>query len=82
MEKIYSQPKICADLASKILMWLVKAQRPLTVDELKVAVSVEPDRYELDDLDLPSRKTLLDVCASLVTIDEGSNTVRLTHYTV
>lgn len=82
MENLYGQPKSCVELALKVLAWLVKARRTLTLEEIQAAVSVEPNRYELDELDLPDRTTLLDVCASLVTIDEDTNTIRLAHYTV
>lgn len=82
MEIIRVQPKNCTELAFNILSWLIKAQRTLTVHELQLAVSVEHDWPTFDDQDLPDRKTLLDVCASLVIIDESSDTIKLTHYTV
>lgn len=82
MDTIRKQPKSCTDLALRILSWLVKARRTLTVEELREVVSVEPGQYELDKWSLPDRTTLLDVCAGLVTIDENSNTIRLAHYTV
>lgn len=82
MENIQRQAKPAAVLAKKIFSWLVKAMRTLTVDELQMAVAVELGRYELSNIDLPDRTTLLDVCAGLVTIDEKSNTIRLTHYTI
>lgn len=43
---------------------------------------LELDRYELSDLDLLDRETLLDVCASMVIIYENTGTIRLAHYTV
>lgn len=82
MEILRGQSKSCVLLALKILSWLVKARRTLTVRELQQAVSVEEDRTALDEWDLPDRKTLLEVCASLVTVDEKSDTIKLAHYTV
>lgn len=82
MKILRDQPGGCAELGLRILSWLVKAKRVLTVDELRTAVSVEPEWYELDELDLPDKATILDICAGLVTIDENSNTIRLAHYTV
>lgn len=82
MENLRRQPKNCSDLAIKVLIWLAKTRRVLTVDEVQVAVSIEARRLELDELDLPDRTTLLDVCGSMVTIDEQSKTIRLSHYTV
>ncbi|RPB14017.1 hypothetical protein P167DRAFT_477962, partial [Morchella conica CCBAS932] len=82
MENLRGQAKCCEEMALKILLWLVKARRTLTVDEIRVAISIEDDRYELDELDLPDIATLLDICAGLVIIDEDTNTIRLAHYTV
>lgn len=82
MEDLRGQPKNYVELAFKVLCWLVKSRRTLTVDEILVAVSVEPNRYELDELDLPDTAILLDVCAGLVVIDKDTNIIRLAHYTV
>lgn len=80
LRNIGSQSKSAKNLAFKSLSWLVRARRPLTVDELRTAVSVEPGRYELDKLDLPATETLLHVCGGLVTVD--GSTIRLAHYSV
>lgn len=84
IQNIKAQDKSSTDLAFTILSWLVKAKRTLTVEELQIAVAIEQYRYELDDMDLADRATLLDVCASLVVIDESSDiaTIKLAHYTV
>lgn len=82
MENIRRQGRDSANLALKVLSWLVKATRTLTVEELQIAVSIEPHQYELNELDLPDKETLVEVCASLVTIDGNSNTIHLAHYTV
>lgn len=81
MDDLRKQPESC-ELALKVFAWLVRAGRPLTLSEMRVAVSVEPDRYELDELDYPDPMTLLDVCGGLVTIDEETDGIRLAHYTV
>lgn len=82
MRDIYRQPKRLVELALKVLSWIFKAQRTLTLDEIQVAVSVKPNQYELNELDLPDRMMLLDACGSLVTIDEETKIVRLAHHTV
>ncbi|KAI5847264.1 hypothetical protein DFP73DRAFT_456106, partial [Morchella snyderi] len=69
-------------LAINILAWLLKARRPLTVDEIRTAARLEPGKHKLDELDLPGDETLLDVCAGLVMIDEVSRTIKFVHYTV
>lgn len=75
------QQKSGVRLAFRIISWLIKAQRVLTVRELQLAVSVEEENIIFDEDSLPDRKTLLDVCASLVSIDETSDCVRFVHYT-
>jgi hypothetical protein len=82
IREINRQNKDVIDLALRVFSWLLKARRVLTVEEIKIAVSVQPGRYELDELDLPDRPTLLEVCGGLVTIDEDTDTVRFAHYTV
>ncbi|KAH0608836.1 uncharacterized protein H6S33_001064 [Morchella sextelata] len=81
IESIRSQPANF-ELAKSVFTWLVKAQRTLSLDELQIAVSMEPGIRELEEADLPNKKTLLDACAGLVIIDEKSGIVRLAHYTV
>jgi ankyrin repeat protein len=84
MKSIHEKPESLRELAIKILSWLVHAQRTLTVKEVQTAVSVELYRYDIDEKDLPDRATLLEVCASLVTIDDHGtgDIIRLAHYTV
>src|ERR1700753_279501 len=71
-----------SDLGMKVLMWLHIAYRPLTVQELQVALAVEPGDQELamDNIMLPQR--LLDCCLGLVVIDAKTDTVRFVHYTL
>jgi hypothetical protein len=71
------------ELALKILTWLTKAGRTLSVDELRIAVSIGPGEHEIDyEEELPKPSTLTDVCAGLVEIDENCGSIRLVHYTV
>ncbi|KAI5838988.1 ankyrin repeat-containing domain protein [Morchella snyderi] len=81
MENILRQQKSGVRLALRVISWLTKARRVLTVRELQLAVSVEEQNIIFDEDSLPDRKTLLDVCASLVNIDETSDCVRFVHYT-
>lgn len=82
IDTIFQQPESCVELAIQVLTWLFQAKRTLTIGEIQTAVSVKPGRYELEELDLPDRATLLDVCGGLVVVDENSDTIRLAHYTV
>lgn len=83
MDIIKNQPKTRVDLAFKVLSWLVMAKRVLSLRQILMAVSIEEGTTNLDDQeDLPEISTLLEVCASLVTIDKKSKTIRLAHYTI
>lgn len=91
IETINQQPKT-KNLAFNTLSWIVNARGALTVNELLLAVSVQQNTYELDDLDFPDRAVLLDACAGLVAIEKQTvaikpdtvprDTIRLAHYTV
>jgi hypothetical protein len=85
IESLKRQSPNEVQLALSVLSWITKARRTLTVDELRVAVSVErlePGEYKLDDQeDLPKPSILTDVCVGLVVIDDISNTIRLAHNT-
>ena len=65
-----------------VLMLASYSKRPLSLDELRQALAVKSGRKSLDTHLLPSLKTLVDVCAGLITVEEESNTVRLIHYTL
>lgn len=81
MKTIYKQSDTCVALALRIFTWIIKAKWTLNVKEIQIAVSIEQERYELNKFDLPEIRSILDVCGSLVMIDEASN-VRLSHLTI
>ncbi len=63
-------------------MWASYSKRPLSLDELRQALAVKSGMKSLDARLLRSPKTLVDVCAGLIIVEEESNTVRLIHYTL
>jgi hypothetical protein len=81
MERIDHQVKETKDLAYLVLSWIVYAMRPLTVDELTHALAVEIGETKLVLDNICSKDHMLSVCAGLVTIDKGSDIIRLVHYT-
>ena len=68
-------------LAKSVLSWITYAERPLTTGELCHALAVELGEDELDPDNIPDVEDLVSVCAGLVTVDQGSNIIRLVHYT-
>jgi hypothetical protein len=67
------------ELAKNVLFWIVYAKRPLTTEELRYALAVEPGTCRLDKTNLCPVKDMVSSCAGLITVD--SNIVRLVHYT-
>ena len=73
----------------RILSWITHAKKPLSVDELRYGLAVEyndddDDEGDLEGIDeenLLSPGSLVDVCAGLVVIDSTSQTIRLVHFT-
>ncbi|KAG4290164.1 hypothetical protein FPRO06_02050 [Fusarium proliferatum] len=79
----HEKPKAQRDLAYRVLEWLTRAKRALTLCELRYALAVEPDSTEdyLDEENLPEEDELVSACAGLATVDKGSGIIRLVHYT-
>ncbi|KAF8417386.1 hypothetical protein EV426DRAFT_376156 [Tirmania nivea] len=82
IKRIKNSPPSVAELGMKVLTWLHLAYRPLKEEELKHALAVELGDSELDPDNIPSRKTFLDACLGLVTVDEETLTIRFVHYTL
>ena len=69
------------ELATRVLLWITCAMRPLTISELQHAMAVEVGDSELDEENIPQVEDIVSVCAGLVTIDKESGIIRLVHYT-
>ncbi|KAL1601661.1 hypothetical protein SLS60_006576 [Paraconiothyrium brasiliense] len=66
-------------LAERVLMWLTFAMRPLTMEELRSALSVNENvtsRQTAVDY-MHSEKRLLDVCAGLVVVDHQTEPINV-----
>ncbi|KAH6916230.1 hypothetical protein BKA70DRAFT_1395850 [Coprinopsis sp. MPI-PUGE-AT-0042] len=68
-------------LAQAVLVWVLNASRPMTIDELERAVATSPDTYKFEIDRLVPGATLISLCGGLVTVEEESRLVRLVHYT-
>lgn len=62
-------------------MWIVFAERPLARVELQHALAIEDADLKFDPEKVRTIERILSTCAGLVTVDEGSDTVRLAHFT-
>lgn len=65
----------------KILAWVCYALRPLTVRELQHAIAIEPEIAELDDESLIEPSNITALCAGLIVVDVGTDTVNTVHHT-
>ena len=55
-------------LGMDTLMWIVLAERPLTVTELSEALAIRLGAISLNHKFQPSQKTMIDCCMGLVTV--------------
>ncbi|KAF5244289.1 hypothetical protein FANTH_7799 [Fusarium anthophilum] len=82
MDRINQQQPDHIILAKKVLFWIARAKRELTVQELQHALAMSSVQCEPCEADLPFKETLATVCAGLVAVDEAKKTIQLVHYTV
>lgn len=70
-------------IAQKALGWITYAKRPLSVDELRYAIAVQPGHSHFNEEDLSDIDDIVSACRGLVTVDRGhdTQTARLVHYT-
>ena len=73
-----------SQLCRKIFNLVAAAQRPLTLEELREAVSVIPGEKSWDTSKLVNDmlRLLLDSCGSLVAVDEEHLTVQFAHHSI
>jgi ankyrin repeat protein len=69
-------------LAFRTLSWISNALRPLQIDELQAALTVEVHGRDNEHVEPESAALIVDVCKGLATIDSRSGTIRLAHYSV
>ena len=82
---INRRPRTQRELARKVLIWTAYARQLLSIDTLVYAISTERDTQSLEDLEssIPTQKNILDACANLISIDQGSSQyARFVHFSV
>lgn len=79
MERTESQIANSKELAKQALLLVTCAQRPLTTLELRHALAVEVGESKLDEENHPEIEDVVSMCAGLVTVNEGSDIIRLVH---
>ncbi|KAF9894874.1 hypothetical protein FE257_004495 [Aspergillus nanangensis] len=81
LARINRQNDFKRTLAINVLMWLMFAERALTISELIHAVSIQVGDKALPEDRFPTPETLISACTGLVQIDETTKEVRLAHST-
>ncbi|KAH6919202.1 hypothetical protein BKA70DRAFT_43612 [Coprinopsis sp. MPI-PUGE-AT-0042] len=81
MDRISNQPKNHFDLAMRILTLLIHARGPLTIEDIQYALTICPETRSYHPERSVSQVHLVAVCCGLITLDKGSRSVRLIHYT-
>ncbi|KAL9096282.1 MAG: hypothetical protein Q9165_001279 [Trypethelium subeluteriae] len=69
-------------LAKQALCWITYAQRPLTTQELRHALIIEPGESTLDYENIDELEDIISVCAGLIIVDEESSAVHFVHDTI
>jgi len=64
------------------LMWISHSRRPLQADELSHAITIRIGSDGLNIDDFPAISTLLNCCQGFATIEKGTLTIRLIHFTL
>jgi ankyrin repeat domain-containing protein 50 len=64
-------------LAKSVLLWVLYAARPMTLEELERAVATCPETYEFQPDEVVAGMNLVALCCGLVTFEEESGLVRL-----
>ena len=83
LEKLSSSKTSDPILCKKIFDLVAAALRPLTLEELREAISVEPGDTIWDLKKLANNMLkVIGCCGSLLVIDEETSTVRFTHHSV
>jgi hypothetical protein len=84
MERIKAQPAGDSSLALRLLSWIVFATRPLQLTEIQHALAVhdlEAENRSISVESLTHQNKHINICAGMIRVEEGSNIIRLIHYT-
>ncbi len=82
MARVQDQTDYSRDQALTILTWLFFARATLSPLELQHALAIEPHTDVFDEDNVSDIESLVSVCKGLVSVDQESEVVRLSHYTI
>jgi len=70
-----------ARIGMAVLMWISHSRLPLQADEMRYAIAIQIESNDLNSNDVPAISTLLGCCQGLSTMEKGTSTIRLIHFT-
>jgi hypothetical protein len=72
------------DMAQRMFTWILCARRPMLIEELREAVSLDTTDSHLDHSKIPSVEDgrLMQCCGNLAVLNRNDSTIRLAHHTV
>lgn len=82
IQRIDAEASSRRQVAMRCLMWVSRARRPLSVNELRQALATEVGATQFDEDNLLQSKYIIDCCFGLIVTEDDSSTVRLVHYTL
>ncbi|EFQ90116.1 hypothetical protein CFE70_010584 [Pyrenophora teres f. teres 0-1] len=80
LERIEVQTPYMRDLAINCLAWTLYARRPLSTQELQLALAINSNCKVRQDLQTDSPQVILEACGNL--LEEANGLIRPIHYTV
>src|SRR5215469_10005136 len=82
LERINKQSPNFKSLAHRILLWLSRSKRPLSINELQQFLAIQPGESSIENGNMPMQRTMIHVCMGLVIIDQRSSIVGLVHFSL
>jgi hypothetical protein len=81
MKRIIDGSPESAALAKDVLMFITFASRPLSSNELRHALGVRSGDLGPVQARVPPKHRLVEVCAGMVVLEKGTDTIKLVHET-
>ena len=81
LKRIWSQEEHEAELACKVLEWVIFAACPIKISMIQSALAMRENATAIDYRAWIESEDLLEVCLGLVNIDETTSIVRFVHHT-
>lgn len=82
LERIYSQERHKSHRSRQLIAWVLFSTRPLSIEETRCALSVEPGDCSLNQDGLPDLDALLSTCSGIISINTESQCVGFVHQTI